>query len=256
MTLLVVLILIAVAIAFRWLKWRRTGFVIAFTALALFFGVGCGPIPALLLADLQSGYFANVIMPERQSVAIVLLGNGTERVVDAPRSVTVEVGPLAYGRLAKALELYLACKRVDNHCLIVVTGGDPQHHGASEAAVYGFQLRQLGVDPGDLVLEERSLNTFQNAEYTAPLLSAHPVYQVYLVSSGIHLRRALLYFGHFGVRPQPVRADYISAMLSSIPLSYNFLVTDLALHEYEGVLRYFVYERMGWNVRARQTGSL
>jgi hypothetical protein len=45
-------------------------------------------------------------------------------------------------------------------------------------------------------------------------------------------------------------------MPSAIPLSYNFLLTDLAIHEYVGVLRYFVYERMGWNVSAERPGSL
>ncbi len=78
----------------------------------------------------------------------------------------------------------------------------------------------------------------------------------WLVSSGIHLRRSVLYFTHFGVAAQPVRADYVSAMMSPIPLSYNFLVADLALHEYAGVVRYFVYQRMGWNVRAKRPGAL
>jgi uncharacterized SAM-binding protein YcdF (DUF218 family) len=245
-TLLIISILVAVVLGLWLLKWCKSSLVVALLALAAFLGVGCGPIPAFLLADLQSGYPADVVTPEGQRVAIVLLGNGTERTAGTGDDA-VEVGPLAYGRLVKALELYQACKQRQNKCILIVTGGDPQHHGASEAAVYGARLRRLGVDPADLLLEQRSLNTFQNAQYTAPLLSAHPVDRVYLVTSGIHLRRSLLYFGHFGVRAQPVRADFISAMPSAIPLSSNFLFADLALHEYEGVLRYFVYERMGWN---------
>lgn len=253
MTFLVVSILIAAAIGLSFLKWRKSSYVISFLALALFFGIGCGPIPAFLLTDLQAGYSADVLVCEAKGAAIVLLGNGTERIAGTP---TVEVGPLAYGRLVKALELYQACKRVNDNCLIVVTGGDPQHHGASEAAVYGARLRQLGVNPADITVEERSLNTWQNAQYTAPLLDARPADQVFLVSSGIHLRRSVLYFAHFGVAAQPVRADSVSAMMSPIPLSYNFLVADLALHEYVGVVRYFVYQRMGWNVQAKRPGAL
>jgi uncharacterized SAM-binding protein YcdF (DUF218 family) len=252
-TLLVVSILIAAAIGLSFLKWRKSSYVISFLALALFFGIGCGPVPAFLLTDLQAGYSADVLVREAKGAAIVLPGNGTERIAGTP---TVEVGPLAYGRLVKVLELYQACKRVNDNCLIVVTGGDPQHHGASEAAVYGARLRQLGVNPADITVEERSLNTWQNAQYTAPLLSAHPADQVFLVSSGIHLRRSVLYFAHFGVAAQPVRADAVSAMMSPIPLSYNFLVADLALHEYLGVVRYCVYQRMGWNVQAKRPGAL
>jgi hypothetical protein len=53
-----------------------------------------------------------------------------------------------------------------------------------------------------------------------------------------------------------VRADYVSATFSVIPLSYDFLLTDLAIHEYVGYWRYFIYERMGWNVTATHPGSL
>jgi uncharacterized SAM-binding protein YcdF (DUF218 family) len=256
-TLLVILLLIAAAIGLSWLNWRKTSRSVAIAAAALFFGIGCGPIPSFLVTDLQAGYSADVVVRESGAAAIILLGNGTERVADAGSPVpAVEVGPLAYGRLVKALELYRACRLKNTRCTVVVTGGDPQHHGASEATVYGARLQQLGVEPTDILVEGRSLNTWQNAQYTATLLGAHPPDQVFLVTSGIHLRRSLLYFGHFGVRGQPVRADFISALRSPIPLSYNFLVADLAIHEYVGVWRYFIYERMGWNVSAERPGSL
>jgi uncharacterized SAM-binding protein YcdF (DUF218 family) len=249
-----VVLLFAVAFGLPLLHWRWTGRVLLLLALVLLFGIGCGPIPSYLLRNLQSGYSDAVAIREAPRSAIILLGNGTERVPSSPPSV--EVGPLAYGRLLKTLELYRACQRKGGSCIVVVTGGDPLHHGASEAAVYSARLQLLGVDSGDLLLEDRSLNTWQNAQFTAALLKAHPVDQLYLVTSGIHVRRAVLYFGHFGLHGQPVRADYVNAMPSLTPLSYNFLVADLAVHEYVGYWRYFVYERMGWNVTAARPGSL
>jgi uncharacterized SAM-binding protein YcdF (DUF218 family) len=235
-----------------WLDWRRSGYFFLVLALALLVCIGCGALPRWLLQDLQDGYSARITVQPARVTAIVLLGNGTEEVGDQ-QTHTVEVGALAFGRIVKALELYESCKRVNPTCFILVSGGDPQHHGATEAAVYGAELSTVGVARTDLVLEQRSLNTFQNAQYTAAVLSARPADQVLLVSSGLHLRRAILYFAHFGLHPRPVRADFVSAVPSALPLSYNFLVTDLALHEYEGVLRYFVYERMGWNVQSRQS---
>jgi uncharacterized SAM-binding protein YcdF (DUF218 family) len=245
--LLLVLILIAVAFAFR--HW--IGRVALALALVLALGIGCGPIPSYLLSGLQSGYSDVAVIRQAPRTAIILLGNGTEL---SPSGV--EVGPLAYGRVMKALELYQACKRAGGSCNVVVTGGDPQHHGATEAAVYGARLRLLGVDSADLQLETKSLNTWQNAQYTAALLKDNPADQLYLVTSGVHLRRSLLYFGHFGLHGQPVRADYVSAMPGLIPQSYNFLVMDLAVHEYVGYWRYFVYEWMGWNVTAARAGSV
>ena len=250
--LLFVVLLVAAAYGCSLLRWRWSGRVILFLALVLLFGIGCGPVPSYLLRNLQSGSSDGVAVRLAPRTAIILLGNGTERVPPA----SVEVAPLAYGRVMKTLELYQACKRNGGSCTIVVTGGDPQHHGASEAAVYGARLRLLGVDSADILIEGRSLNTWQNAQYTAELLKAHPVEQLFLVTSGIHLRRSLLYFGHFGLHGQPVRADYVSAMPSLSPQSYNFLVTDLAIHEYFGYWRYFVYEWMGWNVAAARPGSV
>jgi uncharacterized SAM-binding protein YcdF (DUF218 family) len=242
-------ILAVLGAVFVWLGWRRSGYLLLVVALALLISIGCGPIPALLLEDLQNGYSGDISVRPARVTAIVLLGNGTEE-VGSSRSHTVEVGPLAYGRIVKAGELYQACKRLNQTCFILISGGDPQHHGASEAAVYAAELSNLGVPAADLVCEERSLNTFQNAQYTAALLHARPAEQVLLVSSGLHLRRAVLYFAHFGLHPEPVRADFVSAMTSPLPLSYNFLAADLALHEYEGVLRYYIYERMGWNAQS------
>ena len=255
MTLVVITILVAVAIGLSWLRLRRTAYLVAALVLVLYFGVGCGPLARLLADGLQAGYTADPAVRQASASAVVLLGGGTELVTDRP-AATVEIGPLAYGRVVKALQIYRDCKRVNSVCFLLVTGGDPEHHGATEASVYGAMLRELGVDSADLVLEERSLNTFQNAQNTAPLLQSHRVDQVFLVTSGIHLRRSLLYFGHFGVTAQPVRADHVSPTLTPLPLSYNFLITDLALHEYAGVVRYYVYQLMGWNVRAERPGSL
>jgi hypothetical protein len=121
---------------------------------------------------------------------------------------------------------------------------------ALDADNAGAQLQKLGVDPSDLLIEGRSLNTWQNAQYTAALLRAHPAEQLFLVTSGFHLRRSELYFKRLGLQGQPVRADHVDAMLGLIPVAYNFELADLAVHEYIGVVRYFVYERMGWNAGA------
>ena len=255
MTLAVITVLIAIAIGLVWLNLRRSAYLVVALVLVLFFAIGCGPLPALMASGLQAGYSADAVIRQSQGTAVVLLGGGTEAVGEGP-SRSVEVGPLAYARLVKSLQLYRECKHVNSVCFLLITGGDPEHHGASEASVYGAALRRMGVDPADLVLEERSLNTFQNAQNTAPLLQAHKVDQVLLVTSGVHLRRSLLYFAHFGVVARPVRADHVSPTTAPVPLSYNFLVTDLVLHEYAGVVRYYVYQFMGWNVQAKKPGAL
>jgi uncharacterized SAM-binding protein YcdF (DUF218 family) len=96
------------------------------------------------------------------------------------------------------------------------------------------------------------MNTWQNAQFTRPLLQRYNADRVLLVSSGIHLRRSMLYFSHFGINAIPVRGDYLRAIFSPLPRSYNFAVADFALNEYIGILRYYAYNMLGWNsVRIR-----
>jgi uncharacterized SAM-binding protein YcdF (DUF218 family) len=168
----------------------------------------------------------------------------------------VEASLFAYGRIRKAAELYCECRHAGRECKVEVSGGDAERLGKSEAAVYADDLRQLGVDPADLLLESRSMNTWQNAQFSGPLLRAWGADRVLLVTSGFHLRRSMLYFTHFGIQPTPVRADYLDGKMSWLPLSSNFSMTDVALHEYAGIARYHWYNAMGWNVQATKPGAL
>jgi uncharacterized SAM-binding protein YcdF (DUF218 family) len=166
------------------------------------------------------------------------------------------VPAIVYGRIVKTLVLYLQCKRNGKVCIVIVSGGDPHKLGVSEAKVYGAVLVKAGVDPADLVMEGRSLNTWQNAQFCAAWLNDHPQDQVILVTSGLHLRRSILYFAHFGVHAVPEPGDYVGAALAPLPLSFNFVLMDLALHEYAGLVRYHVYEMLGWNIKAERPGAL
>jgi hypothetical protein len=53
-----------------------------------------------------------------------------------------------------------------------------------------------------------------------------------------------------------VRADYVNAVMSPMPLAYNFLLTDLALHEHAGILQYCISRRLGLQVTASRAGAL
>ncbi len=214
----------------------------------LFLAAGCGPVPHELMKQLQGGYEAEPLLTWQPRNAIIVLGGGVQPVA---ATGSAEVPLFAYGRILKGLELYLQCKRAGKACSLIVSGGDPKLAGVSEARVYGDTLLKAGVDSSDLVLESRSLNTWQNAQFCAAWLDEHPEDVVVLVTSGFHLRRAVLYFSHFGIRALPVRADFASAPLSPVPQAHNFLLLDLALHEYVGLWRYRIYTMLGWNGAAK-----
>ena len=253
MTLNVLLILVLLAIVLALLRWRRCSRTMVTLAVIVWLAVACGPVPIWLLSQLQSDDAADAPIAWGQRNAIVLLGAGTVQVAGSGQ---VEASLFAYGRISKAAALYRACRQSGNACKVEVSGGDARGLGQSEAAIYADDLQRLGVDAADLLLESRSMNTWQNAQFSAPLLKSWGADRVLLVSSGFHLRRGMLYFTHFGIQATPVRADYVDGVMSWLPLSYNFTMADVALHEYAGIARYRWYNAMGWNVQATRPGSL
>lgn len=251
MSLDVLIVLVLLGLGLRVLKWRRAGGVALGLAVLLFLAAGCGPLSAWLLRGLQAPYAQRAAVAWTARNAIVLLGTGTVRTPGGAVEPTV----FANGRIDEALALYRACKAGGNDCRLEVSGGDAWHTGEPEAVAYGDLLQRLGVPTGDLLLEPHSMNTWQNAQFSAPLLRNYGAQRVVLVSSATHLPRASLYFAHFGIKATPVRGDWLRARMGWWPQSWNFMVADLALHEYAGMLRYHVYNAMGWNIRATSPGA-
>ncbi|ODP33245.1 YdcF family protein [Pandoraea sp. ISTKB] len=252
MTLAILAVMIVLATRCAALKWRRTGRTLYAISIVLFLTIGCGPVPAWMLNNLQSAYDVKPAIEWSQRNAIVLLGAGTEKVA---HTSSVEPGTFSYARIAEAVALYNDCRKTESDCKIVVSGGDAKKNGAPEATVYRIALLNLGVRAADVLLEPHSMNTWQNAQFTSALLQHYDAGRTVLVSSAIHLQRSMLYFSYFGVNAIPVRADYLRATLSALPLSYNFTVADFALHEYTGIARYHVYNALGWNPVRQQPGD-
>jgi len=235
--------LVLLGLVLAWRGWRRTALAALVLALGTLWVVGYRPVPQWMLDGLQTGFSTEASGAWAPRNAIVLLGAGTTRVPDG----TVEPSFYAFGRIARAAAVYQACRTSGNDCKLLVSGGDAVHSGRAEALVYGDLLARMGVPRGDLILESRSLSTWQNAQFSRPLLATYHPQKIVLVTSGMHMRRALLYFGHFGIHPDAVRSDLLRARQGWLPSSWNAMVFDLALHEYIGQLQFLVYNLTGKN---------
>lgn len=201
------------------------------------FAIGCGPLPSALLQPWQAPYARRPPLDWAASNAIVLL---TANANNPPGGVP-EPGSTGYARVVEAVSLYHACRQAGARCTVLVSGGDTMGVGLSLAQVYGQALRRLGVPDADLVLESRSRTTWQNADFARAPLARIGAQRVWLVSSALHLRRAMFAFRHFGIVATPVRADYLRSAWSWLPSAWNFHVADLALHEYAGMALYRWY---------------
>lgn len=134
--------------------------------------------------------------------AMVVLG-GTMEPPDAMRPWP-NLGPAA-DRVWHAGRVYAAGKAP----VVVLSGGSDM-----TAALYAESLgmRQfmldLGVPAAALLTEERSRNTRENAEMSARLLRERGIEQVLLVTSALHMRRAVNLFEQQGLVVHPVATDH------------------------------------------------
>lgn len=208
----------------------------------LFFAIGSGVIPGILLNELQDSPALESPVWGNQN-AIIVLGGGSVKTAE-----TVRTAAFAISREMQAWLLYRNCKQVQSRvCHVLVSGGDPKKLGISEAQVMGTTLKLAGLPTEDLVIEGKSNNTFQNAQFSSQILFAGNYDQTVLVTSGIHMKRALLYFEHFAVQPQAAPSDRFMASYGVIPISFNFALTDFALHEWIGIARLHIYNILGLN---------
>ena len=236
MITLALLFCLAGSAGFALFRRRKTAAIAISVTLIAFEAVGSGWIPSLLLGSLQLMSFeGNPTWGDRN--IIIVLGDGTVRL---PGRSMVKPSALAYSRILEAVRLYSLAKKSNHKCTILISGGDASGTGMTEADVYRAEMVQLSVVDSDILLERRSINTFQNAEFTESMLRKQQFDKLFLVTSGLHLRRALLYFGHFSIYPTPCAADYVvppisqpdTTLLSPIWLHMNssaYCVTTLTI---------------------------
>lgn len=171
--------------------------------------------------------------------AIVALSGGL-RPVDEKWS-RVELGDDTLRRCLLATRLYRQGKR----CPVVLSGGkvDAERPGPTLSTAMRDFLVESGVDESDLVLEDRSATTYENAVKSANLLKQRGIERVILVTDAMHLRRAEGCFQAQGIEVIPRGTSYRANFLSCSPS--DFLPNASAardmkrvLHEWLGILWY------------------
>lgn len=126
--------------------------------------------------------------------------------------------------------------------LLIISGGNSEWSVADEPEARGMQTfaRDLGVPDSAFLIEDGSRNTQENATYTRELMAEHHIKTVLLVTSALHMPRALLEFRAQGidVTPAPTDFDAIparSAWLRWMPDAEALDRSSKAIKEYIGI---------------------
>lgn len=138
--------------------------------------------------------------------------------------------------------------------IIICSGGHTpmQVPGKSEAHDMAKWLELTGVSTNAIVLEEQSKSTLENATFTAPILRERKCRRILLVTSAMHMPRALGVFKHAcpDVEIIPAPTDFTSTqrpnanwsrfLADCAPSAKNLYWVDSVMHEYLGILFYQV----------------
>jgi len=193
-----------------------------------------------MVSSLEQKFLPVPIDKSPTADAIVVLG-GSLAVPDSPR-IDIELTGIS-DRILHAARLYRAGKAP----IVLAAGGAEVTQ--PEAYAMKALLAEWGVPKKNIIVETKSLNTYRNAVNSKPLLDKRRVKRVLLVTSAIHMPRALATFRTLGINAIPSPTDYLETDRKKYEIK-DFLPdvdalgkASLAVKEYLGLL---AYRWRGW----------
>jgi uncharacterized SAM-binding protein YcdF (DUF218 family) len=170
---------------------------------------------------------------------IIVLGGSIHADVSAERGTPV-VGSAA-DRIIAAAAL---AQRYPN-ARVVFTGGSANllANDAREADYAGAIFENLGIAKSRLIMERRSRNTQENAEFSKALVAPKAGEHWLLVTSAFHMPRSVGLFRKAGFAVEPYPVDWRVGGRANLFAFANFAIdgliqTDIAVREWIGLLAY------------------
>jgi len=198
----------------------------------------------ILVKPLEDDYiFSPPILSDNYNLSnpiiVVLAGDMVNGSFKASEG-NAEIGEVTLSRLVGAYFLYLKI-----NCPFLVSGGTvPGFSGDIPAADVMQQfLIDLGVPEEDIYTETQSRSTIENATFTMDMIRKQNFQEVILVTSAIHMPRAMFAFQNsdIPVIPYPVNFLYENispGLLNIFPNRSSWEHNLRALHEWVGLLYY------------------
>lgn len=100
---------------------------------------------------------------------------------------TDQVSPVFKERINHAINLY----RTGRVRKVIFTGGQGNPGEPTESAAARDYALQSGVPAGDILIEQKSHNTYENIIYAKEIADTHGIQNVLIVSDPLHMKRAM-----------------------------------------------------------------
>ncbi|MCZ8240177.1 MAG: YdcF family protein [Leptospiraceae bacterium] len=203
------------------------------------------PIAQGLIQPLEDAYPYQTVEQTSQADAIVVLGGMVNNLTRIPNRTELTG---AVDRLTDAISLYKAGKAKK----ILFTGGSGIlfFEGVSEASQAYRLLIAMGIPEQDIILEDKSRNTRENASFTLGILKEQGAKSIILVTSAFHMKRSMQEFANKGVEVSAFPTDYrtlqdgLSNWDTYIPSVGALDTSTIAIKEWVGTFAYQAMEKL------------
>jgi uncharacterized SAM-binding protein YcdF (DUF218 family) len=230
--------LVAAGVLLLWFTRRqRAGRWLVTIGLALLTLFSYNAVANLFIRPLENDYHPLLVEARRDPLDarakgarwIVVLGGG--HFLDRQLPPNTELSEMTLARLIEALRL----KKQLPAAKVILSGGFGRD-GLTHAQVMADTAVELGFAREDLVLEQRTFDTAEEARFISTLVGADPFI---LVSSASHLPRAVALFRKQGRDPLPSPTGFTTIdspedMGDLFPTASSIRKTERAWHEYIG----------------------
>lgn len=230
-----VLGLLIMGIALLWFKKRQVAARIMLTvATLMLLAMGFGLFSDSALMKLENTYPPLDIETAQQAGIrwVVVLAGGHSS--DPGLPVTSQLAPETQVRLNEGIRIYRSLRGAK----LLLSGGrvfDPK----SSAELMAELARELGVNPKDIVLEDESQDTEDEARLIKPMLGKQ---RFILVTSASHMPRSMALFTARAMQPIPapvchyIHADERITPWDFFPLLPRIHNCEIVIHETLGLL--------------------
>ncbi|MDO9381786.1 MAG: YdcF family protein [Hyphomicrobiaceae bacterium] len=219
---------------------QRLGIRLIATGAAGYFIAGILPLSNLLILPLEQRY-AGIPAPaaDEKITGIIMLGGFEDGWVSKGR------GGVALNEAAERLTegVRLALKHPESRVIFTGGVGGLLSGGTDAATPIGQLLQDWGIAADRIVLEGKSRNTLENAEFTRALVDPKRGERWLLVTSAYHMPRAMGVFRHAGFAVEPHAVDFrthgeVDVMRLFETVGDGLRRTDMVFKEWIGLLVY------------------
>ena len=210
----IIIILLFVGVGNLFKKRKKSGLVLILISTFLYLASSEVFIDKKLY-DLENSYSIISEKNLEKGEVYVLLGGG---IITTTGEGNIP-GIMPAVRIMKTAEYYKKYPKK-----IYISGGSPLQNQESESSVYARELISLGVNSEDIIVEENSKNTNENALFIKQELEKNGIKNIILITSAFHMKRSMFIFEKNldGVEIIPAPCNFLEKEL----LDLNFVRTE------------------------------